>query len=247
MKYLVTAYYWLVFGLTSPLLCVAGLPVGLLSAATDPLRRAVHAYICWVTSWYLRIWPGWTVEVTGRERIPRGACVLVANHQSMADVVACMGLRAQFKFVSKASLFSLPFVGWMMRLARYVSLERGRPRSMQRMMEQCRRYLDQGMPVLLFPEGTYSQGGAMLPFKRGAFLLAVQARVPVVPVVLSGTTGLIEGDGPWMSPRCHIRVRVLEPIPPGDDAEALRARVRSLYEEEQARHVHADRRASSVP
>jgi 1-acyl-sn-glycerol-3-phosphate acyltransferase len=246
VKYLVTAYYWLVFGLTSPLVFLAGLGVALVSAVTDPLRRAVHAYICRVTSWYLRVWPGWAVEVTGRENIPPGACVLVANHQSMADVVACMGLYAQFKFVSKASLFSLPLVGWMMRLARYVSLERGRPRSMQQMMERCLEFLKQGMPVLLFPEGTYSQGGAMLPFKRGAFLLAVQARVPVVPVLLSGTTGLIEGDGPWMSPRCRIRVQVLEPVPPGDDAEALRARVRSVYEERLG-HVHADRRAPPLP
>src|SRR3954469_22073058 len=221
--------FWLLFGLTAPFGLVVGLLVALYSAATDPDRRLVHAFICWWTPAYLRWWPGWKVEVTGRERIPPGPCVLVANHQSMADIVACMALRAQFKFVSKASLFSLPVVGWMMRLARYVSVVRGRPRSMRKMMQDCAGWLRRGMPVLLFPEGTYSQGGEMLPFKRGAFELAIGAKVPLVPVLLTGTTGLVAGDGPWLSPRCHIRVGVQEPVPPeelGADTGPLAERVR---------------------
>jgi 1-acyl-sn-glycerol-3-phosphate acyltransferase len=233
VKYAVTAAYWLVFGLTSPVGLVVGLLLALYSAATDPDRRLVHAFICrWCFS-YLRVSPGWKVEVTGREKIPAGPCVLVANHQSMADIVACMGLRTQFKFVSKASLFHLPLVGWMMRLARYVSVERGRPKSMRQMMNDCRGWLRRGIPVLLFPEGTYSQDGALLPFKRGAFQLAIEAQVPVVPVLLTGTTGLVVGDGPWMSPTCHIRVAVQDPIPAaelGEDAAGLCDRVRARYE-----------------
>jgi 1-acyl-sn-glycerol-3-phosphate acyltransferase len=233
VKYVVSALFWLAFGLTAPAGFVAGLLVSLYSAATDPDRKLVHAFICAWTSLYLRIWPGWRVEVTGREKIPAGACVLVANHQSMADIVACMFLRSQFKFVSKASLFKLPLVGWMMRLARYVSVVRGRPRSMWQMMEDCRAWLQRGMPVLIFPEGTYSEGGELLPFKRGAFELAIQSRVPLVPVLLTGTTGLVAGDGPWLSPRCHIRVAVQEPVPVaelGEDADALGQRVRARYQ-----------------
>lgn len=233
MKYAVSAAFWLLFGLTCPVGLFVGLLVALYSAATDPDRRLVHAYICRLIPAYLKWWPGWKVEVTGRERIPPGPCVLVANHQSMADIVACMELHAQFKFVSKASLFSLPVVGWMMRLARYVSVVRGRPRSMRKMMEACSGWLRRGMPVLLFPEGTYSQGGEMLPFKRGAFELAIGEQVPLVPVLLTGTTGLVVGDGPWLSPRCHIKVAVQEPVPPpelGEDADALAQRVRERYQ-----------------
>jgi 1-acyl-sn-glycerol-3-phosphate acyltransferase len=233
VKYAVSVAYWLIFGLTCPLGLVVGLLVALYSAATDPDRRLVHAYICWLTPAYLKWWPGWKLEVTGRERIPPGACVLVANHQSMADILACMTLRTQFKFVSKASLFSLPVVGWMMHLARYVSVVRGRPKSMQRMMQACTEWLGRGMPVLLFPEGTYSPGKEMLPFKKGAFELAIGAKVPLVPVLLTGTTGLVAGDGPWLNPRCHIRVAVQEPVPPselGEDADALAERVRERYQ-----------------
>jgi 1-acyl-sn-glycerol-3-phosphate acyltransferase len=233
VKYAVSVMFWLLFGLTAPFGLVVGLLVALYSAATDPDRRLVHAFICRWTVLYLRWWPGWKVEVTGRERIPPGPCVLVVNHQSMADIVACMALHAQFKFVSKASLFHLPLVGWMMRMARYVSVVRGRPRSMHRMMVECTRWLARGMPVLLFPEGTYAEGGALLPFKRGAFELAIGSRVPLVPVLLAGTTGLVAGDGPWLSPRCHIRVAVQEPLPPselGEDADALAERVRERYQ-----------------
>jgi len=233
VKYAVTAVFWLLFALTSPVGMVVGLLVALYSAATDPDRKLVHAFICRWTPAYLRAWPGWKVEVTGREKIPRGACVLVANHQSMADVVACMTLRSQFKFVSKASLFRLPVVGWMMRLARYVSVVRGRPKSMHRMMADCREWLRRGMPVLIFPEGTYSEDGSLLPFKRGAFQLAIEERVPLVPVLLTGTSGLVIGDGPWMSPRCHIRVAVQDPVPAaelGEDEDALAARVRERYQ-----------------
>ncbi len=238
MKYLATLWYWLVFGATVVPCFVVGLGVWLVTAPFDPDRRVLHAYVCRWCFQYLRCWPGWRVRVEGRELLPQGPCVLVANHQSMADIFAAMGLFHPFKFVSKASLFRIPMVGWMMHLLRYVSLERGRPRSMQAMLERCRMWLRRGMPVLLFPEGTYAEGGTLLPFKRGAFLLAQEERVPVVPVVLQGTADLVEGDGPWMSPRALVRVRVLPPVPVealGTDEAELTARVRQQVAEALAR------------
>jgi 1-acyl-sn-glycerol-3-phosphate acyltransferase len=233
VKYLCTAVFWLVFLVFGPLEFLAGVLLLLVTLPFDPNRRAIHALICRWTFLYIRIFPSWRIQVTGRELLPEGPAVLVANHQSMADVVAVMGLKHPFKFVSKASLFNLPLVGWMMRMARYVSLERGRPRSTQRMMEACRRWLWRGVPVLLFPEGTYGTRGRMLPFKRGAFLLAIEEKVPLVPVALTGTTELVEGDGPWLSPRANIRITVLPPIPPaelGEDPDALSQLVRARLE-----------------
>ena len=234
MKYLVTLLFWLVFAVACPLEVFVGVLFFLATAPFDPDRRALHAFICRWTFRYLRLFPSWRVEVVGRELLPPGPAVLVANHQSMADVVVMMGLYHPFKFVSKASLFQLPLVGWMMRLARYVRIERGRPKSTQKMMEDCRRWLRRGMAVLLFPEGTYSTGGKLLPFKRGPFILAVEEKVPVVPVVLTGTTSLIDGDGPWMSHRANIRIQVTPPIPAaelGEDAAALALRVRARFEQ----------------
>ncbi|MBI3181599.1 MAG: 1-acyl-sn-glycerol-3-phosphate acyltransferase [Myxococcales bacterium] len=227
----VTILFWLAFALTAPIACLLSALLYALTAPFDPTRRAVHGFICRWTFRYLRLWPGWKVEVLGRERLPKGPAVLVSNHQSMADIVAAMGLFHPFKFVSKASLFSLPVVGWSMSLAGYVRVERGRPHSMRRMLDSCRQWLKKGVPVLLFPEGTYSEG-KLLPFKRGAFRLAIEEQLPLVPVLIEGTRGLIVGDGPWLRPKCHIRVSVMPPIPPealGTDDGALAERVRGLY------------------
>jgi len=234
VKYLVSVLFWAVFVLTAPVAFLLGVLLWGVTAGFDPDRRVLHRFICAWTFGYLRLNPFWDLKVEGREHLPSGPSVLVANHQSMADVVVVMGLAHPFKFVSKASLFRVPVVGWMMRLLRYVSLERGSTRSTQQMMERCKHWLRRGMPVLIFPEGTYSEGDRLLPFKRGAFQLAVDEQLPLVPVVLEGTTGLIVGDGPWLSPRCRIRVRIQPPIEVaelGTSAEELSARVRRQYEQ----------------
>ena len=235
----VTVAFWAVVVLTMPVLfLVAALLFGV-TAPFDPDRRVLHAFVCRSCHAYLHVNPFWRVRVEGRQRIPRGASVLVVNHQSMADVAACMGLHRPFKFVSKASLFSLPVVGWAMRMLRYVRLERGRPHSTRAMLDDCQRWLRRGMAVLMFPEGTYAPGETLLHFKPGAFVLARDERVPLVPVLLSGTRALVVGDGPWMAPRVDIRVRVLDPVdfPPGADAVQVAAAMRERFARELGRSV----------
>jgi 1-acyl-sn-glycerol-3-phosphate acyltransferase len=226
--------FWLVIGLTVPVLfLVAGL-IFLVSAPFDGNRRLLHGFVCGCCHGYLRLNPCWRVRVEGRERIPAGGAVLVANHQSLADVPTAMGLFRQFKFVSKASLFSLPIVGWAMLMLRYVRLDRGSPHSTRRMLEACRMWLRRGVPVLMFPEGTYAPGAALVRFKPGAFLLAIEERVPIVPVLLSGTRDLVVGDGPWMAARARIGIRVLEPVhlPVDADATGMAASFREMFARE---------------
>ena len=123
-------------------------------------------------------------------------------------------------------------VGWLMTLMEYVPVKRGHPHAMDRMLDDCRRWLRRGVAVLIFPEGTYAPPGQRLPFKRGAFRLAIEERVPLVPFVVEGTPELLEGDGPWMGVRARVRVRVLPPLSVeslGQDETALAERVRALY------------------
>lgn len=215
-----TLWFGLVFFVTAPLLTALAVLVWTLTLPFDPHRRVLHALVCRCCFLYLRCWPGWRVRVEGRERLPSGACVLVANHQSVSDIFAAMGLFRQFKFVSKASLFKLPFIGWTMTLLRYVRVERGSMGSTRAMLEACKTWLARGVPVLIFPEGTYREHADLLPFKRGPFKLAREMRVPIVPVVLKGTYELIPGDGPWFSPRAEVRIVVLQAVPPpGSEAE----------------------------
>ena len=233
----VTVAFWMVVGLTMPLLFLVAALIFAVTAPFDPDRSVLHAFVCWSCHAYLHVNPLWRVRVEGRERIPRGASVLVVNHQSMADVAACMGLHRPFKFVSKASLFSLPVVGWAMKMLRYVRLERGRPHSTRAKLDQCRHWLRRGLAVLMFPEGTYAPGAALLHFKPGAFVLARDERVPMVPVLISGTRDLVVGDGPWMAPRVNIRIRVLDPLdfPAGADAVQVAAAMRERFARELGR------------
>ncbi|MET0404739.1 MAG: lysophospholipid acyltransferase family protein, partial [Cystobacter sp.] len=157
---------------------------------------------------------------------------IVGNHQSASDILACMGLRHPFKFVAKAALFRTPCVGWLMQWMEYVAVKRGHPQAMERMLEDCRGWLRRGVSVLIYPEGTYSRTGEPLPFKRGAFQLAISEQVPVVPVVIEGTTGVIAGDGPLMGPSARVRVRVLPAVAVGElgvDPVELATRVRNLH------------------
>lgn len=233
MTRLTTAWFWALVALTLP---VGYLLAVLLLVASRPFDRRVRLVHHFVSFWchqYLRAcWPLWRVTVEGREHLPKGPCVLIANHQSMADILALMGLRYGFKFVSKASLFRLPFFGWLMRQMRYVPIERGRLASTQQMLETCEGLLGEQEPVLIFPEGTYASGAGRLRFKRGAFKLAQTCQVPIVPVVVRGTGELVFEDGPHFSWKSHVRVTVMPPIPPpgqGDSDEAFTLAMEQRY------------------
>ncbi|MFY2562424.1 lysophospholipid acyltransferase family protein [Corallococcus terminator] len=234
MKYLVTVWFWVVFLLTAPVLFTLGALLLLVTYPIDRDRRMLHWLVCGWCHWlWLHASPGWRTRFEGKEHLPKGPCVIVVNHQSAMDILAVMGLNHPYKFVAKASLFSLPVVGWMMTLLAYVPIVRGSSNAMHQLLDPCRKWLRRGMPVLIFPEGTYAKGDQRLPFKRGAFQLALEEHVPVVPIVVEGTTQLLDGDGPWMNARASMRVRVLPALPPeslGQDAAELAERVRTLYE-----------------
>jgi 1-acyl-sn-glycerol-3-phosphate acyltransferase len=223
---------------TAPVCVVLGVLLWAVCLPFDRNRRVLHAFVCYWCVGYLRLNPGWHLEVQGRERLPKGPAVLVCNHQSLLDIIAAMALFHPYKFVSKVSLFRVPLLGWMMRLIRHIPLDRGRPHSTVLMLENCRRWLRRGVSILFFPEGTYAEGEHLLPFRSGAFLLAIEEQVPLVPILIEGTRDALEGDGPWLKPKATLRVTVLESqVPSRDaDAEVLAQQTRALYERRAQAH-----------
>ena len=238
MRYVVSLWFFALFLVTAPLLFTLGAVLFVVAYPLDPDRQWLHVLVCrWCYGLWLHASPGWRVRVEGRELLPKGPCVYVVNHQSFADILAVMGLFTPYKFVAKASLFRTPLVGWMMTLLGYVPIVRGSSTSMEQLLGPCRKWLRKGIPVLIFPEGTYSSG-EVLPFKRGAFQLALEEHVPVVPVLVRGTRELVDGDGPWMSFRANVTVQVMPALPPetlGPDSAALATRVREQFVEALAR------------
>jgi 1-acyl-sn-glycerol-3-phosphate acyltransferase len=134
------------------------------------------------------------VEVTGREQIPAGRpCIFMANHISNLDpVILASLLPFRSAFFLKRSLLKIPLVGYGMRLADFIPVDRdGRAESARASIEYARGVLESGVNVSTFPEGTRSLTGEMLPFKKGPFYLAMQSGAPVIPISIWGTEKLM--------------------------------------------------------
>ena len=233
MRAVLTAFsflYWAFVIATMPILFAGALAVFLATALFDPRRVALHLYSCAWATFYLVMNPLWRLRVEGREKLPwRGPAVLVANHLSLLDILVLYALFRPFKWVAKAELFRLPFIGWNMRMNDYVPVWRGDRESVRRMLERCRSHLVRGAPVLLFPEGTRARDGRLQAFKDGAFRLALEARCPVIPLAVIGTAESLPKTGVVLRRPMRARVQVLDPVSPADhpSVDALRAAVRT--------------------
>jgi len=212
-------------------------PIALLIWATTVLfdRRLVllHQFTCGWASLYTWINPAWRVEIEGRANIrPGAAYVMVANHQSLLDILLLFRLFVHFKWVSKIENFRVPLVGWNMTLNRYIRLRRGDGGSIVQMMQACEQTLASGSSVMMFPEGTRSADGRLKAFKHGAFTLAQRTRSPILPIVINGTSRALPKRGFVLRGRHDIRVHVLEAIPSdvcaGEPVEQLIAHVHGL-------------------
>lgn len=206
----------------------------------DRRRRWFHLLTVCFWGWAVYAFnPFWSLKVEGREKLPMdGRAVLVPNHDSLADILVCGALFRPFKFVSKRSVFSVPVLGWGMRMAGYIPLTRGNRDSVMQMFAACRRELEAGVPILMFPEGTRSEDGVVRPFKDGAFQLAVDTDSPVYPIILAGTRDALPKHGFVAPLESHVRVRVLDPVYPsefGGSVERLRDHVRMVIVAEKQR------------
>ena len=178
--------------------------------------------------------PYWSFRRAGlRVADPRRPYVVVSNHESFADILLICHLPFEMKWLSKVEILRIPFIGWMMRLAGDIPLKRGFGPSAVEAMERCRTSLRRHVSVIFFPEGTRSPDGRMLPFKDGAFKLALEAGVPILPLAVAGTrTALPKHD--WRFNPARAVVEVLAPIETTgltlEDLPALKERVRSAIE-----------------
>ncbi|MCF8026542.1 MAG: 1-acyl-sn-glycerol-3-phosphate acyltransferase [Desulfobacteraceae bacterium] len=215
MKNRIIAVLWFTFvSLTSVIFFVLALVIKLATMPFDKRLVLLQQFTCFWGALYTRIIPAWKISIQGRENIkPDKAYVVVSNHQSLLDILVLFNLFFHFRFVSKSEIFKVPLIGWNMRLNRYIELRRGNRRSISRMMADCKKALDHGNSVLIFPEGTRSPDGRIRRFKTGAFILAIEHQTPVLPIVLSGTNKAL----PKYSFNFHgshdIRVRVMPEIP----------------------------------
>ena len=155
----------------------------------------------------------WRIQISGLENLNANQVyVIVSNHQSLADIPVIAHLKVDTKWLAKAELFQLPVVGWMLRMAGDVPIERSDRRNSAKAMLRCARYLRRHCSVVFFPEGTRSPDGQVLPFNEGPFQLAIREQVQILPIVVEGS-GMALPRSSWIFGRTqNIYLRILEAV-----------------------------------
>lgn len=157
------------------------------------ISEATHKWSHIVTEMF-----GMKINVTGRENIPKdGPVVFISNHQGYADIIVFFEaiLNRQIGFIARDNLQKLPYFGKWISCIRGVFIKRGDAREALKSINDGVELLKNGFSLVIFPEGTRSQGGPMKQFKPGSFKLATRAKVPIVPVTINGTYKIYEETG----------------------------------------------------
>lgn len=203
----------------------------------DKGRRVVHELSRTLCMLFWHVPPLWRRRIEGLENVdPAKPYVIVLNHNSMVDIISLYFVPLNFRWVSKREVFRLPFMGQLLLLHGDIAIERGRgAESMHKVAQKGKMWLSRGVSVAIFPEGTRSKDGEIHRFKQGAFVLAKEAGVDVLPVVMNGTGDIFKG---WFffNWRHFMTVRVLPPVPA---AEVVQADTAALAESVRGRMVAA--------
>jgi len=229
---IVSAVQWLVIGIYVVLWLPVLTAVFLLTAPFDPgryqaglwFRRAGRITVALIPQWHFR---------TSGVRIadPRRPYVVVANHESYADIFLISHLPWEMKWLSKDGIFKIPVMGWMMRMAGDIEVFRGNQASRAQSLAAIRDRLDKKVSVMIMPEGTRSRTGDLLPFQGGAFRIAIEKQLPVLPIAVAGTRGCM-APGTLRFTAARAEARVLPPVETTGltlhDVDALKERVRGM-------------------
>jgi 1-acyl-sn-glycerol-3-phosphate acyltransferase len=227
-------HWWRTVFFLIPTLAIATAILGtlsLVSGLVDSQGRMAHACAQAWSRWLL--WTaGVTIDHQGVAEPPAStSCVFVANHSSHYDTpILFTALPRQLRIIAKVeTLGRIPFIGWHLRRAGHLLVDRNNPGAS--VMKKMQRMVAQGASLLLYPEGSRTKDGQVGRFKGGAFLLAIETGLPIVPVSVSGSRVVMPKDRLMVCP-ATVRVTVHEPIATAGltrhDARALAERVREV-------------------
>ena len=208
---LLSAVVWLLF----ILLIVVWLPLTALVWVFDRDQARYHTgrFFRWLAHPIAVLGPSWRARVNGVEiRDPRRPYVVVANHQSVLDIPMLALVPFEYKWVAKEPLFRIPVLGWMMRLAGDIPLDRASTRSGVIALKKAQSYLERKCSVFFFPEGTRSEDRRVYDFNEGAFYVAVKAQAPVLPLAIEGASDCLPKHS-WIFGDMHdIKIQILPPV-----------------------------------
>jgi 1-acyl-sn-glycerol-3-phosphate acyltransferase len=214
MSYLVSIYLFFIFVAVSLVFFPIAVILRVFTIWFDRRLAILHIVSSVWASCYTWLSPIWSVAITGRENVDRNkAYMMVCNHQSMLDIPVIYRIFFHFKWVAKASLFKTPIIGWNLWLNRHIKIERSSTKSQRKMLRKCAEHIQNGSSVMIFPEGTRSRTGDLGAFKEGAFLIALQQKIDIVPIVLDGSAGAFLQKGFFPYKKRKIYLHILPPVP----------------------------------
>jgi 1-acyl-sn-glycerol-3-phosphate acyltransferase len=224
VRWIASLLFWAYLALSSLLF----FPLALVLWLIDALFRTnayVHGrFTCFWAFHYTSIWPYWNIRYRGRGKLPaRGPYILVSNHQSAVDILVIFGLWRSLAWMAKAEMFRVPLIGWNLGLLGGIAVRRSSVSGRKAALREAIAKLQAGRIVALFPEGTRSVDGRLLPFRTGVATMARETGVAVYPVAIHGTGEALPKRG-LVFPRLHpvnIDVHVLDPLfATGDESDA---------------------------
>jgi 1-acyl-sn-glycerol-3-phosphate acyltransferase len=210
------AYVSMLYGLKLLVICMITVPAALLTilfGLFDPYGKHVHGITRLWTRLILKIC-GVAVKVNGLTQLdPKQQYVFMVNHQSHIDIpVLVQSLPAfQLRWIAKRELLWVPFFGWAMWAAKHITVNRSDRFDASGSLKKAKQRMKAGISLVIFPEGTRSSDGNLLPFKRGGLLLAVKTQTPIVPVTISGSSAILP-KGDWRIRGGQIEVTVGTPV-----------------------------------
>lgn len=191
--------------------------VWVLTYPFDRERKLIHWFLTNESFILSHLIPIWKIYIEGREKAKKGTTyVIISNHQSTLDIIIINCLRYKFKWISKIENSKVPVIGQYLKMADYIIVDRENDDSKAQMLERSYSCLKKRTSIMMFPEGTRSLNNEIGFFKRGAFQLALQANIPILPVVIDGTGGILPKHGLIFGSGFKIRIRVMDPVLPAD-------------------------------
>jgi 1-acyl-sn-glycerol-3-phosphate acyltransferase len=227
-------HWWRTVFFLIPAITVYTAVLGTLSLGSSLIdRRGNFAHACARTwSWLILATTGVSVDVHGLEPLEAGRTyIFVANHQSIYDIpVVFASLPYQLRIIAKESLGAFPFLGWHLRRTGHLLVDRRNP-DRAGILKRWKALVEQGLSLIIFPEGTRSESGRVGIFKAGSFLLAIEAGLPIVPLSVDGTRRVMR-KGRLMACPGHVTLVVHAPIETASldvsDAQSVARRVHEI-------------------